>query len=85
MVRPKRLTGSSHLGVESCPVVDLGASACPPQAPGQNTGLVVGLIAVSPSGALDLLDRGVGGLSAGVGNACTQEYLDLVPSLRDGG
>ena len=30
-------SGSSHLSVESCSRVDLGASACPSEAPGQNT------------------------------------------------
>lgn len=29
--------GSSHLSVESCSSMDLGASACLPEAPGQNT------------------------------------------------
>ncbi|MGW9551893.1 alpha/beta fold hydrolase [Citricoccus zhacaiensis] len=31
------VNGSSHLSVESCSRVDLGASACPPEAPSQDT------------------------------------------------
>src|SRR4051812_44277339 len=51
----------------------------------QDMSAVVGGIAVAAAGALDVLDRGVRGLGAGVGDAGDEQHLDRVPPGVDGG
>ena len=47
----------------------------------QDTGLVVGRISVSPAGAFDLLDAGVGCFGAAVGDAGGNEYSLAASSI----
>lgn len=49
----------------------------------EDTGLVVALVSESSPGSLDVLDPGVGGLGAGVGDTGDDRDLDLWPPRAD--
>jgi len=82
LLRSIRQSGGSQLSV--VPAWSMASRHRPGGAGGQDTGLVVGGISVSPADAFDLLDAGIGGLGASIGDAGPNEHLDVRPPRLDG-
>src|SRR5512132_103381 len=68
-----------------CPAASMGSRRASGGAGEQDTGLVMRWISVAPAGPFDVLDAGVRGLGASIGNPVGNEDFDGWPPGLDGG